>query len=142
MKALAIFPILIALAGCRTGSSMPLPAYKKTPAVNPAFYVVEFSPAASNVAAVPSSIVVAFNHADLDRSRLAVITHYNMSCAGVDYAAGSVDSATGYSSVTVSLQAINGLSSGTTCTFTVSSALKDAQGNSLGGNRSVSYRIE
>ena len=126
------------LSSC--GTSAPFPGQKTTQTVETSpFYVVAFEPA--DGASLPSSVVLTFNKAELNRSLLAVLTYYNLYCGSEAYAAGSVDSVTGYASATINLQTISGLSSGTLCTFTVSSSLHDDSGNALGGTRTVLYRV-
>jgi hypothetical protein len=126
------------LAACGTAAPFPSQTTTQTVETSP-FYVVAFEPA--DGASLPSSVVLTFNKAELNRSLLAVLTYYNLYCGSEAYAAGSVDSVTGYASVTVNLQTISGLAPGTLCTFTVSSSLQDDSGNALGGTRSVVYRI-
>jgi hypothetical protein len=126
------------LASC--GTAAPFPGQKSSQTVETSpFYVVAFEPA--DGASLPSSVVLTFNKAELNRSLLAVLTYYNLYCGSEAYAASSVDSVTGYASVTINLQAISGLASGTLCTLTVSSSLQDDSGNALAGTRSVVYRV-
>lgn len=128
----------VSLAAC--GTAAPFPGQKSTQNVETSpFYVVAFEP--GDGSDLPSSVVLTFNKAELNRSLLAVLTYYNLYCGSEAYAAGSVDSVTGYASATVNFQDLSGLASGTLCTFTVSSSLQDDSGNALGGTRTVVYRV-
>lgn len=92
-------------------------------------------------AALPASVVLVFNKAEVNFTTLAAVTHYNLVCGGITHAASSVNVVTGFSQVTVNLPTINGLASGSTCTLWLSLSLEDTDGNPLGGTRSVTYRV-
>lgn len=121
------------------GTSVALPKKAEDPSISSPFYVVQYYPAEGAI--LPSAVEVAFNKPEINRTTLAAITHYNLVCGGTTHAASSVNSLNGYSSVTINLPLISGLASGSTCALWLSLNLKDAEGNPLGGTRSVTYRV-
>jgi hypothetical protein len=125
------------LAACGTSTAIPKKAENST--VSSPFYVAAYDPAEG--AALPAAVTVSYNKAELNFTSLAAVTHYNLVCGGVTHAASTVTVVAGFSSVTVNLPTINGLASGSTCVLWLSMGLLDADGNPLGGVRSVTYRV-
>jgi len=104
------------------------------------FYVVEFFPAPGAVSNLPESVTVSLSQSP-HRGLLGALTHYNLNCGAHTLSARSVDSTSGFSSVTVTLPDMGELVSGSSCRFTVSSILTDLSGNRLGGVRTAVYTL-
>lgn len=132
--------LLPLLAGCGT-SLVTTPKVRSEATNSSPFYVVEMNPTSGTVASLPASVTIFFNDFP-NRASASALTHYNLDCGSGALAAADVDSVSGYSSVTVTLSDPGTLSSGSQCTFTVSSNVIDTKGNPLSGSRSVNFTIQ
>lgn len=98
-------------------------------------------PADGAIAAPPTSVNITFSSGNLEGTLLQAITSYVINCGGLDLTAQSVAYVPGVASVAVTMPTITGLSSGTVCTFKISSNLKDGYGNFLLGSHTATYTI-
>lgn len=136
MRTVAILITKLALPSCGVSVTDRSKAGATKETDSP-FIVVQILPASGSVAALPSTITISFSEVP-HRGMLSAQTHYNINCGAETLHVSSVDSTTGYSSVTVTLPAISA-SAGASCTFAVSPNLLDQSGNRLGGARTVTY---
>jgi hypothetical protein len=129
----------LGLSAC--GTSVTSREKKTEATVSSPFFVASISPASGTVAQLPSTVTFFFNDFP-NRGLAAAVTHYNLNCGGGAMAASSVDSVSGFSSVTATLPDPGTLNSGAECSVTISSRVTDQNGNPLSGERSVVYKIQ
>ncbi|MGE3262716.1 MAG: hypothetical protein AB7K68_13120 [Bacteriovoracia bacterium] len=105
------------------------------------FFVIQFDPPSSSVAAIPTTINITFSQTDLNVPSLNALTHFNMICNGFAFAAASVVYSSGSIITAVTMPAITGFPSGTVCQFIVSANLQNSEGVHLSGLRMAEYRL-
>ncbi|MGZ3692842.1 MAG: hypothetical protein ACXWQO_01240 [Bdellovibrionota bacterium] len=141
MKVLLILGFVFLLAGCGTGTRIDSSKITAKSPVNSSFFIEQFDPPTSSVAALPGTVNLTFSESDLDVQSMTAVTHYNLICGGFAYAASSVVYSSGSIITAVVLPTISGLTPGTACQFVVSANLKDSGGVALTGNRFATYTI-
>lgn len=132
--------LTVFLLSCGTAVA---PASKKTSAASTTnFYVSSFNPSSGSVTSPPTTITVTFNVSALTENTANAVSNYNIICGSNYVASDSVARTVGTFTTVVTLPAITGLSSGTVCTFIVSTNIKDDKGVSLGGSNTATYTIQ
>ncbi|MBI3543359.1 MAG: hypothetical protein HY075_08825 [Deltaproteobacteria bacterium] len=99
--------------------------------------ITQFYPAAGTVSSLPATFQVTFNKTSLDMTSLQTNSNWVLSCGTSVFTPASV-------TLNGSVAVVNMgtfTSSATSCSFTVSAAVKDTSGNLLSGTRTAVYAI-
>jgi hypothetical protein len=105
--------------------------------------VSSFSPATGTVSSLPAEVAITFNETNLDTTGGANselnVSNYTLTCNSTNYSVLNV-SQTSSSTILVDLPT-ESLSSGATCTLSLSPNLNDNEGNELGTAPGVTYTL-
>lgn len=144
MQAIFLTLTALTLASCGMGGS--LPSQKSTSASDgsssSSFRITDFFPPSGANLAFPANINLTFNESDLNALSFTALTHFNLVCGGVAFAATSVNYSGSSEYAVVTMPSAAGVAVGTKCQFIVSSNVQTTAGTRLGGVRFAEYTIQ
>lgn len=129
----------VVLAGCGIAAAPPTAKVDNSTSEG-SLRITGYSPAAGAVTSFPTQVTIYFSEPMLDEVGLGALTLFTLNCGKGPFAAETVLYAYGAGSVAVTF-ATQDITSGTTCTLSVSSDMADENGNTLGGERTAAYTV-